>query len=155
VDHGRSTQNSRNAQSPFSRSVRGAWFEVRRADLIEPNLELRTTDLEPNLARRSARLKPRAPVTMSGQQAPGDEQSPDFARAAADQGERRVPVVALDGKVLRIAVPAEDLHRIEADLDGGVACKDLRHRDLEIAALAAVLLARGRIRQQTGGLDAR
>ena len=69
----------------------------------------------------------------------GDHKPLDLVGALADDHERGVAVVALDAELLRVAVAAEDAHRLERHLLAGLGGEQLRHAGLEVAALAAVL----------------
>ncbi|MFO1427810.1 MAG: hypothetical protein U1F11_12735 [Steroidobacteraceae bacterium] len=74
--------------------------------------------------------------------------------ALADAHQRRIAVEALDVEVGRVAVAAEDAHRLEAVLDARLGGEQLGHAGLEVAALARVVLARGLLDQQARCLDA-
>src|SRR5579863_9461588 len=58
---------------------------------------------------------------------PGDYDTLDLVRPFVDLGHLRVAHHALDGEVLRIAVPAEELYRVERDGHGRIGRKGLRH----------------------------
>src|SRR5438105_2647800 len=65
-------------------------------------------------------------------EAAGDHKPLDLVRALADDHEGRVAVVALDAELLRVAVAAEDAHRLERDLLAGLRREQLRHARLEV-----------------------
>src|SRR3954465_14121235 len=62
-----------------------------------------------------------------------DHESLDLARPLVDLGDLRVTVVALDGKLLRVAVAAEDLDRL-----AGHAPRRLRREQLRLRPLLGV-----------------
>ena len=75
-------------------------------------------------ARRSRAAWPEPTRDWSQpEDAAGDHQALHLARALVDLGDLRVPVVALDGELLRVAVAAEDLDRL-----GGLRAAPSRRR---------------------------
>src|SRR5581483_8792540 len=62
-----------------------------------------------------------------------DHQALDLARPLVDLGDLRVPVVALDRKLCRVAIPAEDLDRLS-----GLPTRHLRREQLRLRALLRV-----------------
>src|SRR5215468_2516134 len=58
----------------------------------------------------------------------GDHEALDLVRALVDLRDLRVAHHALDGVLLDVAVPAEDLHRVRRHRHCDVAAEELRHR---------------------------
>src|SRR5882672_1316834 len=73
----------------------------------------------------------------------GDDHSLDLIRALVDLGDLGVAHEALHRKLLRVAVAAEDLHRVGGRLHGGVRGQALGHRGLERGTGDAVVDQRG------------
>src|SRR5207248_10278623 len=72
-----------------------------------------------------------------------------------DAEDARVAPEALRRELPRIAVPAEDLHRLAGHVLGHLGAERLRHPGLEIAALAGVLHPGGVVGALPPGLDLR
>ena len=89
------------------------------------------------------------------QQLPGDDQALQFIGAAADQQQRRIPVVALHGEILREAIAAHDAHRLEGHFGSRFRREQFRHARFEIASLAAISFRGCRVDQQSRCLDLR
>src|ERR671933_585816 len=71
------------------------------------------------------------------EQRPRDHEPLDLARALVDLGDLGVPVVALGGELLRVAVAAEHLDRL-----AGLAARDRAGEELGLRALDRVWPAR-------------
>src|SRR4051794_722773 len=87
------------------------------------------------------------------QEAAGDDQALDLARALVELGDLRVAVVALGGELAGVAVAAEDLDRLAglAARDGGG--EELGLRALDGVRAAGLLQAGGAVGQRAGALD--
>src|SRR5438067_12001787 len=72
------------------------------------------------------------------QQAPRDHEALDLVRALADDHQRSVPVVALDGELRRVSVAAVDAERGDGDLAAHLRREELRHARFEVRPLAGV-----------------
>src|SRR5919106_5542276 len=88
---------------------------------------------------------------ISRQQLPCDDDALDLVGALADAEQRRVAKVALDRKLLRIAIGAVDAHRLDAVLERGFGREILGHAGFYVAALAAIVSLCGRLGQQACG----
>src|SRR3990172_8044743 len=73
----------------------------------------------------------------------GDDGLQDLVGALADDHERGIAVVALDGELFGVAVAAVNAHGLHGDLVGHLAGKELGHAGFEVEALAGILLLRG------------
>src|SRR5436190_18899070 len=73
------------------------------------------------------------------QQTSRDHKALDLVRPFADDHERRVAVVALDGELRRIPVTAMDADGGERNLPAHLGREELRHAGFEVGALARVL----------------
>src|SRR5579883_362753 len=80
-------------------------------------------------------------------------QALNLAGALADQHERCVAVVAFDVKLFGVAKAAKDAHGLQGDVLAHLGGKELGHAGLQVAALAAILLARCLLDQQARRLD--
>src|SRR5688572_19299507 len=95
------------------------------------------------------------PSACARHQLASDDDALHLVRAFADAEKRRVAVEPLDRKLLRVAVAAVDAHRLVRVLERRLRGEVLRHARLEVAALAAVVNARGILHQEARRLDAR
>src|SRR5437870_10055098 len=94
-----------------------------------------------------------ARTASSTQELFGDDHPLDLVRALVDLHDLRVAHVPLHRELPRIAVPAEDLHRVGGDLHRGVAGPALGHRRfVRVAPDAGVDLARGVVNHQPRGV---
>src|SRR6266540_6893162 len=90
---------------------------------------------------------------LTRQDLPRNDEPLDLARALVDLRDLRVAVVALDGKLLRVAVPAEDLHRFGRLPPRDLGREELRLRTLRLVRQAAVLEPCRAIREETRRVD--
>src|SRR6266850_1929022 len=90
-------------------------------------------------------IGPEGRIDVSGlaQELLGDDHPLDLVRALVDLGDLGVAHEALHRKLLRVAVAAEDLHRVGGRLHGGVRGQALGGRGLERGAGDAVVDQRG------------
>src|SRR4029077_13189174 len=77
-----------------------------------------------------------------------DYEALDLARAFVDLGDLRIPVVALDRELLRVAVPAEDLDRLGRLPPGHLGGEQLRLRPRLGVRFAALLELGGPVDEQ-------
>src|SRR5690348_1043769 len=75
-------------------------------------------------------------LTLEVEDAAGDHEALDLARALVDLGDLRVAVVALERELLRVAVAAEDLDRLRR-----LAPRHLRRVELRLGSRLRVRLA--------------
>ena len=86
--------------------------------------------------RRRARSRYRPRRRGPREEATRDHEALDLVGAFADDHERGVAEVALDGQLGRVADAAVDAHRLGRDLERGLAREQLGHAGLDVAALA-------------------
>src|SRR5579885_2943640 len=84
-----------------------------------------------------------------------NHQALDLAGALADQHQRGIAVVAFDVKLSGVAKAAKDAHDLQGDVLAHLGGEELGHAGLQVAALAAILLACCLLDQQASRLDAR
>src|SRR5262245_26616396 len=77
----------------------------------------------------------------------------DLARALPDRPHLGIAEVALDGKLLDVAVAAVDLHRVPGDLDRGLGREELRLAHQARAALARVVRLAGALEERAGSVQ--
>src|SRR5205814_2105478 len=95
----------------------------------------------------SPRRPPRRAFPRAGslcvplEQAAGDDETLDLVGALADDHQRRVAVVALDGQLGGVAVAAVHAHGLGGALERRLRREQLGHARLDVAALTRLLLA--------------
>src|SRR4051794_20773423 len=109
----------------------------------------------PRKAAAAAAARPPNSDLVAADQLLGDHLAQDLVGSLADDHEHRVAVEALDLVLDREAVAAEDAHRLLRAVDAGFRARELGHRRLEVAALAAVEHPRRALDQLLGALDLR
>src|SRR5437762_10012473 len=85
--------------------------------------------------------------------AAGNHETLDLARPLIDLGDLRVAVVALHGKLLGVAVAAEDLDRLRGLPPGHLRREQLRLRTLLRVPAALLLQPCGAVHEQPSGVD--
>src|SRR5919112_3308792 len=80
----------------------------------------------------------------------GDDEALDLARSLVDLRDPGVPVVPLDGMVLHVPPPAEDLHGLVGDLVGDLRGVELRTSAGLGVAFPTVLHPRGLVDEEAG-----
>src|SRR5207302_6743295 len=89
--------------------------------------------------KSSYRLSSRVKCTLTLQQSLGDHFVLNLGSSLEDPEHARIAPEALRGKLARITIAAEDLHRFRRHVLGHLGAKSLRHPRFQIAALAGVL----------------
>src|SRR5438874_7936758 len=84
-----------------------------------------------------------------------DDQSLDLTRALVDLRDLCIAVVALDRKLLRVAVPAEDLDRFARLATCHLGSKQLRLRTFLCVRESVLLAPSCSVDEQPGGVDLR
>src|ERR671927_2030609 len=93
--------------------------------------------------RRTGSSRSRGTGGLQTEDRPRDDDALDLARPLVDLGDLRVPVVALDRELLRVAVAAEDLDRLRRLPPRRLRGEKLRLR-AQLRVRLAVLLRDGR-----------
>src|SRR5207247_7432383 len=83
----------------------------------------------------------------------GDDALLDLGGALEDLGQARVPPVALERELARVAGAAVDLDALAGHLLGHLAREELRHRRLDVDPLPAVRGVGGGVGERPRGLD--
>ena len=145
----------RRAVSPGGRVAGGGGAAPIRQPRRARRLSRKKRRRSASLLKRRRSDRPGASDGVQFQQAAGDDLALHLAGALADGEQLGVPVVALHGKLLRVAVAAVNLDAFRGRLLAHLAGEELGHPGLQVAALAAVLLGGGLVGQQPRGLDRR
>src|SRR5271169_2697972 len=77
------------------------------------------------------------------EQMPGDDHPHDLVGAFEDLVHAQIAQIALDRKVLQIAVAAEQLQRLVADVEPGISRETLGHRAMHDRLWITAVEARG------------
>src|SRR6476661_773963 len=88
---------------------------------------------------------------VAGEESTRDDEALDLVRPLADDHQRGVAEVALDGELGRVADPAVDAHGLGRELERGLAREQLRHPGFDVAPFAGLLALGRTAREESSG----